>query len=162
MTHLNTMKQALEALEKLKCNSKYSQDCDACEATLILTQAIAEAEKQEPVGYTDEHGNAYQYGYTGPKFAPNIQLYTHQQPKREQGEPVAFEEWLSKQHGDPEEIGFLQALRIAYISGQDSITTPQQRTWVGLDEEDDIDWEEGGSLRDLVKAVEAKLKEKNT
>jgi len=40
------------------------------------------------------------------------------------GEPVAFEEWLSKQHGDPEEIGFLQALRIAYISGQDSITTP--------------------------------------
>jgi hypothetical protein len=40
-------------------------------------------------------------------------------------------------------------------------TTPQQRTWVGLDEEDDIDWEEGGSLRDLVEAVEAKLKEKN-
>jgi len=41
-------------------------------------------------------------------------------------------------------------------------STPQQRTWVGLDEEDDIDWEEGGSLRDLVEAVEAKLKEKNT
>ena len=41
--------------------------------------------------------------------------------------PVAFEEWLSKQHGDPEEIGILQALRIAYISGQDSITTPHQR-----------------------------------
>jgi Icc-related predicted phosphoesterase len=38
----------------------------------------------------------------------------------------------------------------------------QQRTWVGLDEEDDIDWEEGGSLRDLVEAVEAKLREKNT
>jgi len=36
-----------------------------------------------------------------------------------------------------------------------------QRTWVGLDEEDDIDWEEGGSLRDLVKAVEAKLRSKN-
>jgi len=47
--------------------------------------------------------------------------------KQEQDEPVAFEEWLSKQHGDPEEIGFLQALRIAYISGQDSITTPQPR-----------------------------------
>ncbi len=42
------------------------------------------------------------------------------------------------------------------------LSTPQQRTWVGLDEEDDIDWEEGGSLRDLVEAVEAKLKEKNT
>ena len=41
-------------------------------------------------------------------------------------------------------------------------TTPPQRTWVGLDEEDDIDWEEGGNLKDLVKAIEAKLKEKNT
>ena len=37
----------------------------------------------------------------------------------------------------------------------------EQRTWVGLTEEDDIDWE-GGNLRDLVKAIEAKLKEKNT
>jgi len=61
-------------------------------------------------------------------------------------EPVAFEEWLSNQHGDPEEIGFLQALRIAYISGQDSITAikealaqPEQEpqkgecTWCGGD-----------------------------
>ena len=39
---------------------------------------------------------------------------------------------------------------------------PEQRTWVGLTDEDDIDWEEGGNLRDLVKAIEAKLKEKNT
>jgi hypothetical protein len=36
-----------------------------------------------------------------------------------------------------------------------------KRTWVGLDEEDDIDWEEGGNLRDLVEAIEAKLKHKN-
>ena len=39
---------------------------------------------------------------------------------------------------------------------------PPQRTWVGLTDEDDIDWEEGGNLRDLVKAIEAKLKEKNS
>jgi hypothetical protein len=38
---------------------------------------------------------------------------------------------------------------------------PQQRTWVGLTDEDDIDWEEGGNLKDLVKAIEAKLREKN-
>jgi len=37
----------------------------------------------------------------------------------------------------------------------------KQRTWVGLTEEDDIDWE-GGNLRDLVKAIEAKLRSKNT
>ena len=40
-------------------------------------------------------------------------------------------------------------------------TTPPQRTWVGLTDEDDIDWEDGGNLKDLVKAIEAKLKEKN-
>ena len=37
-----------------------------------------------------------------------------------------------------------------------------QRTWVGLTDEDELDWEEGGSLKDLVKAIEAKLKAKNT
>ena len=44
-------------------------------------------------------------------------------------------------------------------------THPPQRTWQGLTDEDDIDWEEGGNLKDLVKAIEAieaKLKEKNT
>ena len=40
-------------------------------------------------------------------------------------------------------------------------TTPLQRTWVGLTDEDDIDWEGGGNLKDLVKAIEGKLKEKN-
>jgi hypothetical protein len=38
----------------------------------------------------------------------------------------------------------------------------QRRTWVGLTDEDEIDWEEGGNLKDLVKAIEAKLKDKNT
>jgi len=38
----------------------------------------------------------------------------------------------------------------------------QKRTWVGLTDEDEIDWEEGGNLKDLVKAIEAKLKDKNT
>jgi hypothetical protein len=40
-------------------------------------------------------------------------------------------------------------------------TAPLQRTWVGLTDEDEIDWEEGGNLKDLVKAIEAKLKAKN-
>jgi hypothetical protein len=41
-------------------------------------------------------------------------------------------------------------------------TTPQTKEWQGLTDEDDIDWEEGDTLRDLFKAIEAKLKEKNT
>jgi hypothetical protein len=37
-------------------------------------------------------------------------------------EPESFEKWNAKQHGDPGEIGLLQALRIAYYAGQDSVT----------------------------------------
>ena len=59
----------------------------------------------------------------------------------------------------------------AYESGQGVMMVKEphphyvpipQRTWVGLTDEDDIDWEDGGTLRDLVKAIEAKLKEKNS
>jgi hypothetical protein len=43
----------------------------------------------------------------------------------------------------------------------DAISKDEPKKWVGLTDEDDIDWEEGGNLKDLVKAIEAKLKEKN-
>jgi hypothetical protein len=36
-----------------------------------------------------------------------------------------------------------------------------QQEWVGLTDEDEIDWD-SGDLKSLVKAIEAKLKEKNT
>jgi hypothetical protein len=36
-----------------------------------------------------------------------------------------------------------------------------QQEWVGLTDEDEIDWD-GGDLKSLIKAIEAKLKEKNT
>ena len=45
---------------------------------------------------------------------------------------------------------------------RDLVYQAMPRTWVGLTDEDEIDWEEGGNLKDLVKAIEAKLKEKNT
>jgi hypothetical protein len=35
-----------------------------------------------------------------------------------------------------------------------------RREWVGLTDEDEIDWD-GGDLKSLAKAIEAKLKEKN-
>jgi hypothetical protein len=43
-----------------------------------------------------------------------------------------------------------------------AVDAMSKRTWVGLTDEDDIAWEDGGNLKDLVKAIEAKLKEKNT
>lgn len=81
-------------------------------------------------------------------------------------QPVAFEEWLANQHGDPEEVGFLQALRIAYISGQDSITTPPQREWVGLTDEEVVNRANAEVFAEAfargVAWAELKLKEKNT
>jgi hypothetical protein len=64
-------------------------------------------------------------------------------------EPESFEQWNAKQHGDPEEIGFLQALRIAYCSGQDSVmkaTPPAQPAPV-----QPVAWGvfEGGNLHDM-------------
>ena len=65
-------------------------------------------------------------------------------------EPVAWEQFYPD-IGKPQ-IAF-NAEVIGYVA--------PQRTWVGLTDEDDIDWEDGGNLKDLVKAIEAKLKEKN-
>lgn len=47
------------------------------------------------------------------------------------------------------------------LQAADELERLSQRTWVGLTDEDDIDWEDGGNLKDLVKAIEAKLKQKN-
>jgi hypothetical protein len=85
-------------------------------------------------------------------------------------EPESFEQWNAKQHGDPEEIGFLQALRIAYCSGQDSVTkaTPPaaQRQWVGLTDEEILEAAgiDGADtwIFETAYAIETKLKEKNT
>ena len=81
----------------------------------------------------------------------------------EKQEPVAFETWLSRQHGDPEEIGFLQALKISYEAGQDS--APPRKEWVGLTDEEILQTL-GGKTGDefffkFIRAIEAKLKEKN-
>jgi hypothetical protein len=51
---------------------------------------------------------------------------------------------------------------IGYEEGYQDGWNEAQKPFVGLTDEDDIDWEEGGNLKDLVKAIEAKLKEKNT
>ena len=37
----------------------------------------------------------------------------------------------------------------------------EKREWVGLTDEDEIDWD-GGDLKSFAKAIEAKLKEKNS
>ena len=69
-------------------------------------------------------------------------------------EPVACKEC----HLKDTVYDLLDDLKVANLK----LSIRSQRTWVGLTDEDEIDWEEGGNLKDLVKAIEAKLKEKNT
>jgi hypothetical protein len=97
----------------------------------------------------------------------NLEYIDHQIAKIEaaleaKDEPVA---WLrTSGTGSPvvtEEL-LVEMPEMRWNFQQPLYTTPPQRTWVGLTDEDEIDWEEGGNLKDLVKAIEAKLKEKNT
>ncbi len=77
------------------------------------------------------------------------------QPKQEQGEPVA----VALNTGTKQGVKWLKNVE----HGENLYTTPQQRTWVGLtDEEANELWESTDSDWELMKRVEAKLKEKNT
>ena len=102
---------------------------------------------------------------------PNVQLAIaalEQELAKPEKEPMSFQTWRSRQHGDPEEIGFLQALKHAYESGQYSVSPPRKE-WVGLTDEEagnlfkDTDWvnDDWGHLS-YARAIETKLKEKNT
>jgi hypothetical protein len=130
--NIEAMKQALEALEGWDNYGDWVwletalEQCKRStkESLTALRQAIAQAEKQEP---------------------------------------VAFETWLSRQHGDPEEIGFLQALKISYEAGQDSASP--RKEWVGLDVEDcrRIRREtERDERENVIQMTETILREKNT
>ena len=63
--------------------------------------------------------------------------------------------------GMSKSIQKLQARSINEVLELENFIQSPQRTWVGLKDEDEIDWD-GGDLKSLVKAIEAKLKEKNT
>jgi len=132
------MKQAIQVLKKLVVGSKYEDVVQAVETIKALEEALKQ-EHDEP----DDLTIAYMAGsYDGKK-----------QAKQEHGQPVA---WISQNaglyHFKPDES----------IDSMPLYLTPQTKEWVGLADDDDIDWKGGGTLRDLVKAIEAKLKEKNT
>jgi hypothetical protein len=110
---VETMKQALDALEELWDTESYwfqevREDMPAkIEQSITALRAALEQEKQE--GWVLRE-----------VLFDGGEAIAHREPEKQ--EPESFEAWNAKQHGDPEEIGFLQALRIAYCAGQDSVT----------------------------------------
>jgi len=175
---IEAMKQALEALEDIK------DDCSGCEfewsndyplqakAFKAIRQAIAEAEKQEP----DKYVMDIECTKCGAQQSGILTVNTTPQPKQERGEPVAWQERQAKRMKDGvvtewsswypclyrtiDQARTLVPDHIPY-EWRPLYTHPQQRTWVGLTDEDDINWDGTGNLKQLVEAVEAKLKDKN-
>ena len=118
-----------------------SKECYVCASP----KHAAQAEKQEPVAWMDGYRNIYSLEE---KAAGCEDAVIPLVP--------AIQHWSDcAVHNEP-----------AYPKGDcdcGGYTIPQpQREWVGLTDEDEIDWEDGGNLKDLVKAIETKLKEKNT
>ena len=82
-----------------------------------------------------------------------IRKMKSQLPKQEHDE---FAEWMK-----PDALCDRSCM---YVCTEGFTKFPECATkneWVGLTNEDDIDWDGTGNLKQLVEAVEAKLKEKN-
>ena len=151
------MKLALEALETeadiYRDNDPIDGEPDHIwEAIKSLRQAIAEAEKQEPVAWMVElsDGNQFVYDKRMLKYLdPDVHatckpLYTHPQPKAEQTSCYCPNcEALSKKLAEQK----------------------PKREWVGLTDKERDDalfpYDRDSSYEDIAKAIEAKLKEKN-
>jgi hypothetical protein len=164
----------------------WKQMCERCDE---LDAKLAKQEQGEPVAYINIEKRRLEWAHDYMSWdtptvvnLPRIPLYTTLQPAP-QGEPVIagalfdFMGWLtsrkerlvlsSADEASPavdaiRDFAKMRGLSLDDARVQDWNTTPQQRIWVGLTDEDDIDWEDGGNLKDLVKAIEAKLKEKNS
>jgi len=141
--------------------------------------------EQEPVAWATQMGE-YAHIHWGAKrpeypMVYEVPLYTSPQPAIQQGwdvddllnrpkqpaqqEPVAletvYETIIQWDEGGGKRSRRELARRIVAL-----YTTPPQRTWVGLTEEDKQiafdDTQEGGGFWEFADAIEAKLKEKNT
>jgi hypothetical protein len=118
---IEAMKQALEVLEFAKAHGEFEQGSGVLHeinnSSTTLRQAIAEAEKQEPVGFYDAENNDLRQeipmGEDGDWWQP---VYTHPQPKRE---PLTDEHILNlaRGHYNPHqrpEISFARAIEAAH------------------------------------------------
>ena len=157
MTDKEAMKQALEALESFREISDFTP-AQAVHAITALRTAIAEAEKQEPVAWIEHHkgGDNLNWEEVNHPYAKSTPLYTHPPQRTEQPhDPLPRACNLAG-------VDYQTFLKIkAYMPVYD--TTPPQRTWVGLTEQD-LDYLCNLAYtgdEEFALAVQAKLMEKN-
>jgi hypothetical protein len=177
---IEAMKQALEALEDFVDVIKYdneqddigrraccdvlsynphSESCKAIKSIASLRQAIAGLESQEPVAHCE----------AGPEFCQ--QCYKESLPTygseevsklreviQSQAKIIAdYEKQIDEPAIYPEEAYEMGLEAIAYY------THPPQRTWVGLTDEEENEYNYlGPDMHWVIQEIAAKLKEKNT
>ena len=175
-----TMKQWLEALEDVGVLTTREWQAVHKNKANELRQAIAEAEKQE------QKGNQLSC------YCPNCEILGRELArieKQEQGEPVAWRTFDGEGGYDYRSYEDNETYRDEYIASNGQkysrwveplYTTPQQRTWIGLTDEEMSEamnyWSDAsrsayggafaadGEYVDMVSTwryIEAKLKQKN-
>ena len=159
------MRLALEALQWFTAAEPWDEP-DVSKAIKALEEALAKQEQSVSVDEPDDLMIAYMSGlHDGKKLA-----------KKEQGEPVAWVDLLK----EAQQIVESKFLWKRFIDGTplandiacwmadfaQQHTTPQQRTWVGLTEDEIyrvwLSVDEENDRMAFGKAVEAKLREKNS
>jgi hypothetical protein len=144
--------------------------CDQLE--VIFRRAIAELESQEPVGYVAENG-VVDWNVCAPPILTD--LYTH---PLAQPAPVQEPEYVYTCNGcdtlyreddvacDCTVNGLMEFTRHILAPDTTPPAQPPQRTWVGLTDEEITSVANNShplnGVRSFARAIEAKLKEKNT
>ena len=146
---IEAMKQALEALES---------------ATPKYTRQRAD---QKTLGGALDYWKLEQHQRL--KAITSLRQAIAEAEKQEQGEPVAFKIYLPKAPRQDVNHGLLPWVydqdpssgNVASMWVTPVKTTPQQRTWVGLTDEEVVQCQQG-NIYHFYRCIEAKLKEKNT
>jgi hypothetical protein len=146
---ISAMKQALEALEDiwgcLPTKKAWPQD-QVDEAIQTLRQAIAEAEKQEPVAWIVDGEIKVRLDMAGKLYYSETNVYAA--PVHASDIP---QECVDETAKDRHEF---ECPRCGHCC--------QQREWVGLTDEERHELNNFRGLMPFIHAIEAKLKEKNT
>jgi hypothetical protein len=122
-----------------------------------------------PIAWYDPSNGMVSTDQDCPLFTPLGQVWGLYLKEEAKDEPVAWRAWVSKfpQGTGSDWVYVTKPIMKDSVHNQPLYTTPPQRTWVGLTDEEIEDfvsalWPVGAGAGKLLRAVEAKLKEKNT
>ena len=168
---IEAMKQALEALETLNSGDSYKTH----NAATALRQAIAEAEKQEPVAWMWKDGTLtsdpdFADGTWTPLFAAPVHASDMFEKHVHESDKDRHKSYDPMERNVDYERGFIDGRADQMKSSVDrAVNRMAQREWVGLtDEEIKVlsswwpSYEQMPALMTLARDIENSLKEKNT